>query len=152
MLKPKYLIASVSLLVAGCYNGTTMADAGTDSGSATDGNGDGPTAGDGESGQPEDPPAEVDLVPESVSRRLSRNELDNTLRDLIGDDTRPARSFIAEDEFAPYDNDYTLQMSSQALVECKQRRVAADHRALAQSRFNCSLRIVGPRRPPDGVT
>lgn len=117
MLKPKYLIASVSLLVAGCYNGTTMADAGTDSGSATDSNGDGPTAGDGESGQPEDPPAEVDLVPESVSRRLSQNELDNTLRDLIGDDTRPARSFIAEDEFAPYDNDYELQVASRALIE-----------------------------------
>lgn len=115
-MKTKHLLLSLSLSVAGCYDGTDAAGGETDSGTAGDG-GSAPTAGEDDSGGQADPPAEVDLVPESVSRRLSQNELDNTLRDLVGDDTRPARTYIAEDEFAPYDNDYELQVASRALVE-----------------------------------
>jgi hypothetical protein len=54
---------------------------------------------------------------ESVARRLSQAELNNTVRDLLGDGTSPATKFLGEDEFAPYDNDYTLQAASQALID-----------------------------------
>lgn len=109
------MVASLSL--GACYDGTTMGAGETDSGTAGESGGSGgPTAGDS-SGGPVDPPAEADLVPASVSRRLSQAELDNTLRDLMGDDTRPARTYLSEDEFAPYDNDYRLQAASRALIE-----------------------------------
>ncbi len=54
---------------------------------------------------------------ESVARRLSRAELDHVLADVLGDTTNPAQKFLIEDEYAPYDNDYTLQNASQALID-----------------------------------
>lgn len=104
------------LVPAGCYDGKGDADGATDgmgTGGVDDGDGDG-TADDGPA---EPPPENVDLVPESQARRLSQAELDNTLADLLDDQTRPARTFIAEDEFAPYDNDYSLQLVSRTLIE-----------------------------------
>ena len=61
-------------------------------------------------------PVDPALALESGSRRLSRAELDRTLEDLLGDDTSPATRVLAEDEFVPYDNDYTTQQASQALI------------------------------------
>src|SRR5262245_8347736 len=49
---------------------------------------------------------------ESVARRMSQAELDRTLRDVFGDSTEPASKFLPEDEFRPYDNDYTVQQAS----------------------------------------
>lgn len=74
----------------------------------------------GQIGQSEErggPPA-VDpiLAVESGVRRLSQSELDNTLRDLVGDDTAPAARLLNEDEFRPFDNDYTIQQASEALI------------------------------------
>ena len=57
------------------------------------------------------------VASESVARRMSQAELDNTVRDLFGDDTGPASQFLAEDEFSPFDNDYTLQQASAALID-----------------------------------
>ena len=56
------------------------------------------------------------LAIESGARRLSQAELDNTLRDLVGDDTAPAARLLNEDEFRPFDNDYTIQQASEALI------------------------------------
>lgn len=56
----------------------------------------------------------------SGARRLSNAELDHTLRDLLGDTTSPASRILSEDEFAPYDNDYTTQRASRALIESLQ--------------------------------
>jgi hypothetical protein len=54
---------------------------------------------------------------QSVARRLSRAELDNVLSDVLSDTTGPASKALVEDEYAPYDNDYTLQSASQALID-----------------------------------
>lgn len=54
---------------------------------------------------------------ESVGRRLTRSELDNVVRDLFGDTTGPAAKYLAEDEYDPFDNDYTLQHASEALID-----------------------------------
>ncbi len=66
---------------------------------------------------PPPPTGDPYLASESVVRRLSQAELDNTLQDLVGDGTGPATQFLIEDEFSPYDNDYTLQNPSQTLVD-----------------------------------
>ena len=59
----------------------------------------------------------ADTASASVARRLSRTEIDATVRDLLGDTTNPAGRFLAEDEFTPFDNDYTRQNPSAALID-----------------------------------
>jgi hypothetical protein len=54
---------------------------------------------------------------ESGARRLTRTELDQTVKDLFGDGTRPASKVLAEDEYTPFDNNYTLQRASRALID-----------------------------------
>jgi hypothetical protein len=61
--------------------------------------------------------ARSDLASASVARRLSRTEIDATVRDLLGDTTNPASRFLAEDEYTPFDNDYTRQAASAALID-----------------------------------
>src|SRR5690349_11445713 len=51
------------------------------------------------------------------ARRLSRNEYDNTLRDLLQDDSRSGFLKLPEDVLDPFDNDYTTQQPSGILVE-----------------------------------
>jgi len=58
-----------------------------------------------------------DLASASVARRLSRAEIDATVRDLLGDTTNPASRILAEDEYTPFDNDYTRQAASAALID-----------------------------------
>ncbi len=75
----------------------------------------GPRPGDpGGSGGP--PAVDPLLAIESGARRLTQAELDNTLRDLVGEDTAPAARLLNEDEFRPFDNDYTIQQASEALI------------------------------------
>ncbi|HEX6239932.1 MAG TPA: DUF1592 domain-containing protein, partial [Polyangiales bacterium] len=74
---------------------------------------DGSQSGSADGGDPDAP----FVAFESLVRRHSRAELDLTLRDLLGDQSGPATRFLAEDEFAPYDNDYPRQLASQALVD-----------------------------------
>ncbi len=50
--------------------------------------------------------------PAEPLRRLTHNQYDNSVRDLLGDRTRPGRSFPTED----YVNGYTNQASSQAIT------------------------------------
>jgi hypothetical protein len=68
-------------------------------------------------GGPSGPPI-VDplLAVETGMRRLSQAELDNTLFDLLGETTSPASRLLNEDEFRPFDNDYTVQQASEALI------------------------------------
>ncbi len=50
-------------------------------------------------------------------RRLTSYEYDNSLRDLLGDVTRPSRQILPTDRRNPFDNDYSIQEPSKALVE-----------------------------------
>src|SRR4029078_12590991 len=59
----------------------------------------------------------ADTASASVARRLSRRAIDATVRDLLGDTTNPASRFLAEDEYTPFDNDYTRQNPSAALID-----------------------------------
>jgi hypothetical protein len=80
-------------------------------GSGASGAGPGPGGGAGSGASPSV------VAAESVARRMSRAELDNTLRDLLGDDSSPASQLLAEDAFTPYDNDYESQLASGALID-----------------------------------
>ncbi len=59
------------------------------------------------------------LAATSGARRLSRAELDHVLRDLLLDTTSPATRLLPDaiDAYGPFDNDYTKQRASSALLE-----------------------------------
>jgi hypothetical protein len=48
-------------------------------------------------------PGDFDIGP-SVARRMTRAEYDHTIRDLLGDDSHPARGFAREEEMLGFDN------------------------------------------------
>jgi hypothetical protein len=69
-------------------------------------------------------------------RRLTRDEYDNTVRDLLGDDTRPARDFPADVGSLGFDNNAAslsippvlvekLEIAADALVEATWKREAS---------------------------
>jgi len=147
-----YLV-SLSLVLAACstdtagggsYQASSGSDADTqgnsagDSDATTSGNTATSATGGGGAGA-----GESFVASESVARRLSRAELDNTLETLLGDASSPARQILSEDEHSPYDNDYTLQIASAALIDSLEllgTDVAA--RALASDAFRDSLPCV----------
>jgi hypothetical protein len=79
--------------------------------------GDRPGGGDGSGpgAVPFDPEAKLAVA--SGLRRLTVDEYDSTLRDLIGDDTRPSALLLPVDKVNPFDNDASMQQPSAALVE-----------------------------------
>lgn len=94
----------VPLLGAAACTGELSGGTGSSSGSGA-GGGSGPS-----------PTADSETASASVARRLSRTELDNTVRDVLGDTTSPARKYLDEDEYRPFDNDYSVQRASAALI------------------------------------
>lgn len=108
--------ALASLLACGCYTGLSAgasgdgdggADADASVGSADDGASDGGVV----------PPEDAGQVGRSGLRRLTANEYDNTIRDLLGGDEAQSALLLPYDKPTPFDNDYTNQIPSKALVE-----------------------------------
>lgn len=87
-------------------------------GSIEGGAGNGP---DDTMGGPKDPGIKPGEDPYAIGptglRRLTRHEYDNAIRDLLGDTTRPGLSKLPEDAIDPFDNDYTTQLPSGALID-----------------------------------
>lgn len=92
---------------AGADVSTTGADTGVDSGSGTEGS--------DETGDEPAPPL-AGVGPMGV-RRLTVVEYDNTVDDLLGDETRPGSALLPEDRLTPFDNDFTIQQASAPLIE-----------------------------------
>jgi hypothetical protein len=107
------MVAAASAAV-GCHG--TINQGGSDGRGSGGSGGSTPGAGSGGVGGTPAPP-HSDAVSASVARRLSRAEIDATVRDLLGDATNPASRFLAEDEYTPFDNDYTRQKPSAALID-----------------------------------
>src|SRR5262245_49654010 len=61
--------------------------------------------------------ASAQLAGVSGLRRLTSDEYDNTIRDLLGDKTRASALLLPTEARTPFDNDYTHQIASQALIE-----------------------------------
>jgi hypothetical protein len=119
------VVAACALAASAC-TGTVRSEGDPDSawhggGAATSGNG---QAGNGSGGaghsggssgaSGSDAPL---IASESVARRMSRSELDHVLRDLLGDGANAASELLSEDAYSPYDNDYTTQAASAALID-----------------------------------
>lgn len=83
-------------------------------------------------------PGNLKTASASVARRLSRSEYSNVMRDVLGDSTGAINKYLSEDEYRPFDNDYTVQAASRALIESLE--AAADDIAaravLAENRAN----------------
>ncbi len=62
-------------------------------------------------------PSSSALAYTSGLRRLTSWEYDNTLRDLLGDTSRPSKVILPVDGRTPFDNDFLLQEPSKALVD-----------------------------------
>lgn len=134
------VVGLLAVGLAGCYSGLNSVPEGegeSDS-SPQDSGEDGPTA------------AELGPVGVSGVRRLSALEYDATLRDLLGADLVTSDLLLPIDPRAPYDNDYTLQQASQALIEGADL-LAADAAAAVVADENLRTTLVGctPTGPGD---
>jgi hypothetical protein len=106
-------------LVSACGLAASLVACGTDTtspgGNASAGSSQasgGHASGGGSSG-----PGNLSTASASVARRLSRAELSSVLRDVLDDDTGSPGKFLNDDVYRPFDNDYTVQAASRALIE-----------------------------------
>jgi Protein of unknown function (DUF1592)/Protein of unknown function (DUF1588)/Protein of unknown function (DUF1595)/Protein of unknown function (DUF1585)/Protein of unknown function (DUF1587) len=104
-----------ALVLPACYHGSGGGDGGADgtggSASAESGGGTADSTGD----VPDAP--ELGGVGIMGLRRLSSNEYDNTIRDLIGDDSAAGAALLPEDVVDPFDNQFSNQIASRTLIE-----------------------------------
>jgi hypothetical protein len=90
----------------GGADGSPSATGGTNAGAGTAG------SGIGNSG-----PGNSTTASASVARRLTRAELGNVVRDVLGDESGAVAKLLADDQYVPFDNDYREQRASSALIE-----------------------------------
>ncbi|MBK8233993.1 MAG: DUF1588 domain-containing protein [Deltaproteobacteria bacterium] len=104
-----------------CYTGLggqADGDAGETSAGASAGSASASGAGsDGSSDDGVPPPEDAGQVGRTGLRRLTANEYDNTVRDLLQGDEAASALLLPYDKPTPFDNDYTNQIPSKALVE-----------------------------------
>jgi hypothetical protein len=103
-----------ALALSGCYQGGGGSDDAADGtgGSASEG---GSASADSTGDVPEAP--ELGGVGIMGMRRLSSNEYDNTIRDLLGDDSAAGAALLPEDVVDPFDNQFDNQLASRTLIE-----------------------------------
>ena len=112
------LTTAVGLGPLACGDDKTAGDE-TATGTATEaatGTGSDPTDGPPTTGD-DGGPAPTDGVGIMGVRRLSRDEYDNTVRDLLGETSRPGSKLLPEDIYEPFDNDFTLQIATTPLID-----------------------------------
>jgi hypothetical protein len=97
-----------SLLTSGCYVGASF----TPSAGESEGDETGT-----ETGDDGEPACEGEPSDRANLRRLTRFEYNNTVRDLLGDDTRPANVFPSEELGNGFGNDANAQPVSSLLAE-----------------------------------
>ncbi|MBX5483769.1 MAG: DUF1588 domain-containing protein [Myxococcaceae bacterium] len=94
-------------------------------------------------------PVDAEVTPGGM-HRLTRDEYDNTLRDLLGDTTNPGSQKLPEDVTDPFDNDYKNQLVSGALIESVETLAQeASARALADPAKRAALVPCTPTGPED---
>ncbi len=111
------MVLWLALAATACRDGGGKGDDGGDSGSATSGGSGSATDSSADSTDTGDVPPEQDAIARVGMRRLTRYEFDNVVRDILLDGSRPAAQLLPEDPRTPFDNDYTLQVVSQPLVD-----------------------------------
>jgi hypothetical protein len=88
----------------------------------------------------------------SGARRLTRTEYDDTLRDLLQDDSRAGFALLPEDVSDPFDNDYHTQKVSPSLIEAAETLAndAAD-RVIADASVRDAILPCSPSGADDNV-
>src|SRR5262245_62017985 len=90
-------------------------------------------------------------VPISGLRRLSREEYDNTVQDLLGDGARAGAGALPVDGEVLFDNDYPSQVASEALIEAAETlAAAAAARLVADADATAALVPCKPASAGDG--
>ena len=112
------IACALSLSMAACGGGASSAapSGGAGSQSAQGGNSQS-AGGNAQTGGGSTGPGKLSTASASVARRLSRAELSNLVRDALGDESGAPAKFLSEDQYRPFDNDYTVQSASSALIE-----------------------------------
>ena len=112
----KHFAAWLTLVVTSLACGGGGGSGGDDGETGTDSTG---TAGPptGTDGDTDGVPTLPDGVGIMGMRRLTRVEYDNTILDILGDDTRPGIALLPEDKKTPFDNDFAGQSASRVLIE-----------------------------------
>jgi hypothetical protein len=88
----------------------------------------------------------------SGTPRLSANEYDNTLKDLLQDTTNSGFAALPQDTADPFDNDYTTQLPSAALVEAAESlATAASQRAVQNPAVLAAILPCQPSGPNDSA-
>jgi hypothetical protein len=103
------------MLTSGCYVGASLTDTGGDDSGGPDTDTD--TDADSDSDGEEACSSDGTLSTRASLRRLTRFEYNNTVRDLLGDDTRPANAFPSEEIGNGFGNDADAQPVSSLLAE-----------------------------------
>jgi hypothetical protein len=114
------IACALSLGLAACEGGSSSpaTDGSAGSGNASAHGGSSPTGGGStKTGGGSVGPGNLSTASASVARRLSRTEISSLVRDALGDDSGAAAKFLSEDQYRPFDNDYTVQTASSALIE-----------------------------------
>src|SRR5262249_9977397 len=84
------------------------------------------------------------------AHRLSRDEYDNTVRDLVGDTAGEGFALLPEDAHDPFDNNYLTQLASQSLVDAtEQLAIDISQRLLADPTRLRSFVSCTPTGPGD---
>jgi hypothetical protein len=108
---------AIAALLGGCYTGLPHGGADGNASAGEAGEGGSGEDGSGSAGDDDDPePVDEDAVGISGLRRLSAVEYDATVVDLVGV-SPDAELVLPEDLRSPFDNDYTFQSVSAALIE-----------------------------------
>src|SRR4051812_40513714 len=123
----RYLALPLAMTLAGCVG--MVGDGEADPPNPADPGGNGGGAGGappgGAGGSPATPPPAVGPSrPRAPLRRLSRGQYNNTVRDLLGDTTRPADAFLGEEVPGSFSGSAALAQAAPAAVE--QYRTAAE--------------------------
>jgi hypothetical protein len=107
----------------------------------------------GSGGDPSTPPAgDPGFGGPSGLRRLTRREYDNTIRDLLGDASARGFAKLPEDANDPFDNDYTTQLVSGALIDAAETLAAqAAAAAVADPARRAMLVGCTPAGPDDAA-
>lgn len=131
------LALCATLAVGGCYSGVQGFDGdapapgpGGDGGDANDDAGDDPEP-EPEPGEGADCEAGPAAAPAAM-RRLTRLEYDNTVRDLLGDDTRPAQLFAPDEEVGGYAANAVAPLSKSQLDELVGAAESLAHTAVSE--------------------
>lgn len=131
------LWVALCALSSGCYSGVTV-NLGEDAGAGTGGvdepagEDDDEDDGDSSGGVDVDDSCEVLELGPSPMRRLTRAEYNNTVRDLLRDEGRPADAFIADEVVAGFEANTVAPLSEAQLVEYMDAAEVLADRAVAE--------------------